>query len=250
MQSVSFLGSCRFAVLLSLLLLLGATARAQTVINSLPYTISAKGLYVLGGDLSSAQISGNLITISASNVTLDLQGHYLSGPAGNNSQGTIGIYAKNENNITVQNGTVSNCATGIYLTGSGAAGVNVNHRVDNLRVTHCYSEGIMLNAAPAGRVSNCQVSSIPGLSPFDGATLSAGINVSGDGLTVINNVVSDVSSFQSTEAYGIFTDGSTIIRANQIAGCHTGIYGGKIQDNLTVNCTTPFSNGTDAGGNN
>src|SRR5438876_7759228 len=50
----------------------------KNVITSLPFTISQPGSYVLNGNLTAAA-SGTGITVSASNVTVDLQGFDLSG---------------------------------------------------------------------------------------------------------------------------------------------------------------------------
>ncbi len=73
-------------------LLIGSAARAQefyviaggatavgTKITSLPYTISSPGFYYLTGNLSYTG-SGNGITVSSDDVTLDLMGFRLSGP--------------------------------------------------------------------------------------------------------------------------------------------------------------------------
>lgn len=81
----------------SILSLIGRTA-----ISSLPFTITQAGSYYLNQSLSGA--SG--ITVSASNVYIDLNGHTLSGLAGNTSAGiaTSGTF----NNLTVRNGSVSN----------------------------------------------------------------------------------------------------------------------------------------------
>lgn len=43
---------------------------------------------------------------------------------------------------------------------------------------------------------------------------------------------------------------SSFARQNTINGGACGACGGKYQDNPTLNCTTPFTAGTDADGNN
>ena len=53
----------------------------RTVILSLPYTISEPGTYYLGRHLTAPpHFSGAGITITASSVTLDLNGFSLAGP--------------------------------------------------------------------------------------------------------------------------------------------------------------------------
>ncbi len=166
--------------------LIGVTATAQTVINSLPYTITTAGEYVLGSNLSSPLTSGNLITVNASNVTLDLQGHYPSGPTSASSNSVYGIYASERANLTVRNGTVSHCYVGVGLTGNGDASTtnNLNQAVDGLRVSHC-KFGISLSVAPGSTVTNCKVTQIS----------ADGINVDGAGSTVQGCVLSQIGGY-------------------------------------------------------
>ncbi len=207
----------------------------ETVITSLPYTIAKPGLYVLNEDLSSSLSSGNLIMVNADNVTIDLQGHSLPGPAGYSNEVVYGIYAQEHASVTVRNGTLSHCYFGVYFLGTGSASTtnNLNQVVDSLRVTHCVA-GIVLNTAPGSRVTNCQVTQMD----------SDGIAISGPGGTVQGCVVNQVGGT------GIQLGVGTLARQNSIANAYYGILEGKYQDNLTSGCTTPFAAGTDAGGNN
>jgi hypothetical protein len=71
-------------------------------IDSLPYTISATGSYYVTANLSGAVG----ITISVSNVTLDLNGYTLKGTPGNNSEGIeVSVVCTN---IVIRNGGVTN----------------------------------------------------------------------------------------------------------------------------------------------
>ena len=63
---------------------------------------------MLGSNLNSAQTGGNLITVNASNVTIDLQGHFLTGSTDPNSS-AVGIYANERANLTIRNGPISHC---------------------------------------------------------------------------------------------------------------------------------------------
>ncbi len=226
-------------------LLCAGMARAQTVITSLPYTISASGTYVLNSNLNSSQTSGILINVNASNVTLDFQGHYIAGAVGNTNQSTTGVNANEQSNLTIKNGTIAFCSTGVSIGGNGSATTNsVGHQVDNLRVTYCYFIGVHISSSPASRITNCQVSQTGSA----GTTSAAGIDVGGAGVTVQGNVVSNVTA--SGSAYGVYANTGCFVRQNTISNASYGVVGGKYQDNLTANCTTPFLNGTDAGGNN
>ena len=75
------------AVLIGVLALLaGAQAWAVTPIASCPFIITVPGNYVVTADLTCA---GSGINITSSNVTLNLNGHIITGPG---LTATIGIY--------------------------------------------------------------------------------------------------------------------------------------------------------------
>jgi hypothetical protein len=81
---------------------------AATPINSVPYTISAPGIYYLAKDIFSS--ANAKITISANNVLFDLGGHTLQVSAIGECILVEGI------NVTVQNGTlINNIGGGIFL---------------------------------------------------------------------------------------------------------------------------------------
>ena len=105
----------RLATLVPLALLASAAvASAQTVINSVPYTISAAGKYVLGKNLLNTSTTTPAITISAANVSLDCDGFYVSG-AGNTASANSIIYVNNVANVAIRNGLLSNDAYGIFF---------------------------------------------------------------------------------------------------------------------------------------
>jgi len=73
------------------------------------YTISKSGNYCLAGDITN--LTYDVITINANNVTLDLNGFSISGSI------SYGINI-NSNNVTIKNGTISNCdGAGIAMAG-------------------------------------------------------------------------------------------------------------------------------------
>ena len=110
----------------SLLLFLGiltTSVHAETVdctpVVSLPATISGQGIYCLTGNLATSQTSGNAITITANNVTLDLNGWKVGGQAAGSATSARGI-SSTANNITIKNGIIRGFSVGIYLLGRGA----------------------------------------------------------------------------------------------------------------------------------
>ncbi len=234
---------------LGLLLTAAATsAHAQTVITSLPYTINTSGTYVLAANLNGTVTTGALITVNASNVTLDMKEFYISGPV-SGSGNLTGVSANEQANVTVKNGTIAFCATGVDIEGSGNADSNaVNAQIENVRVTYCYFSGVIVNDVPASRIRRCQISQI-GVNSI--ANNRLGINLGGPGITVQDNTISDIvaSSSGSGNTYGIGADTGDFVFQNQISGAHIGIAGGIYQDNLLHATTTPVQSGTDGGGN-
>ena len=81
-------------------------------------TISESGSYKLSGNITSTTENVNVITITASNVTLDLNGFAVNGP-GSGTTG-YGIFVQNGTefirNVTVKNGAVNSCMNGgVYM---------------------------------------------------------------------------------------------------------------------------------------
>ena len=257
-----------------------APVPAATIITSAPYTITAAGFYQLGANLTYA---GNgspndaIITINAPNVTLDLGGHYISGPSDNPATELLGVYASGVGNLTIQNGTISHCFYGVYLYGDySSTPKNFNQTIRNVLVTHCYYGGIDLVSPSSSQVNDCEVSFIGGTTVSGDAGFATGIYFTGNvgaGCQITNNTVTSITAGSQT-GYGIFAVNGTIVdntvdgvsgsqaaygiyhgelqAGNQVLNCSVGIdTAGKYQNNLTYNCTTPFTGGgTDAGGNN
>ncbi|RMH25591.1 MAG: right-handed parallel beta-helix repeat-containing protein [Planctomycetota bacterium] len=116
-----------------------------TLIFSLPYVIDQPGAYALGRNLTST--GGVGISISVSNVTLDLGGLTLSGAGG----GTDAVVlVGNLTNVTVRNGQIVN------WTGAGVwdgATPDRNVRVERVSVTgtgfggiECVASGVTVQA--------------------------------------------------------------------------------------------------------
>jgi hypothetical protein len=127
-----------------------ATTVGATAITSLPFTISTSGNYYLPGNLSTTTPAGAAITITASEVVLDLNGRTLSTTAtGFNS---IGVLVYGTKDVTVQNGDIDGFAYGVYL-GPNSSG-NVKNVVDNIRFN---GDGIAVTSVSgqSNWVKNC-----------------------------------------------------------------------------------------------
>jgi hypothetical protein len=113
-----------------------ATNVPATAIDSLPYTISSPGNYYLTKDLTTSLSAGAAITITASGVTLDLNGRTLHG--GLAGSASFGILVANQTNVIVQQGTIDNFGVGVYWA-PGAYDVNAKNLVENV---HFNNNGI------------------------------------------------------------------------------------------------------------
>jgi hypothetical protein len=250
---------------------LSTTARAETInctVMSLPFTITAPGIYCLN---ASASVAGNAIMIDADDVVVDLNGHAISG-----SGGGVGIQSTDEKNITIRNGTVRGFAWGIAL---GNAGTGDSYVVEHMRVENSADVGLSI----VGRGAVVRHNKLIGNGGTPGPGARYGINVSGPGSHVHDNEVVDTGlgapgevdairvAFASgsvvqrnvvanSAAAGPFSRGILFMKAtgsaavgNRINGMAIGIQfsgSGIYMDNTVGGAATPFSGGTAAGGTN
>ena len=123
-------------------------ADGQIDIATVPYVISQPGSYILVKDLTATS-NQTALSISTSNVTLDLNGHTLYGAGSTTGTTGYGILASSlTENINIYNGVIrdfrldgihleginnqvhlnrvyANGSTGIYVSGSGMVWNNV-----------------------------------------------------------------------------------------------------------------------------
>ena len=111
----------------------------RTPISSLPYTVSSQGSYYLTRNLTAAGSTAG-ITISADNVTLDLDGFALVG-GGSGSVAGINVPAARKN-ILIRNGTVRG-----WTNGGVNASNATNSVIQGLRVSNNTSPSAFFNAA-------------------------------------------------------------------------------------------------------
>lgn len=167
----------------------------RTPITNLPYTISAPGSYYVATNLTCAACMNFLagITITASGVTLDLQGFELAGVAG--SQAGV-LVSGNRTNLVIRNGTVRNWGNHGADCSSSANGQITGLRVSGNGSNGGFNGGIF--AGTAYIISECTAI----------ANSADGIKVS-DGSTVIN------CTARANGGHGFSTDGS----ACAFSGC-------------------------------
>ena len=134
-----------------------ATTVAQdssTPISSLPYTISAQGSYFLTGNLTASGSTAG-ITISADNVTLDLNGFALVG-GGSGSVAGINV-ASAQKNILIRNGTVRGWTNGGVNATNATNSVIQGLRLSNNTANSTFFNVAALSVGSGSTVKDCVV---------------------------------------------------------------------------------------------
>lgn len=245
--------------LLSLTLGLASAGRAETTlctpILALPTLITQSGIYCLTSDFSLALASGSAITVNASNVVLDLNGHTidnLSAGAGTNANGVNGYQRRN---VVVKNGTLRGFAYAVYVSDISPFMKSQAWVIEDVRADRSTLAGFQIYAQNCLLRHNVVVAT--GGSTLWGANADAhGIVLVGARHRVIDNDVIRSSAQGTGVAHGIsFGVGSDngIALGNRVTdseyGVHSLVASVKFRDNLTTGVTTPFVGGTDAGNN-
>jgi hypothetical protein len=160
----------------------------RTPVSSLPFTISTPGSYYMTKNLSVA--SGDGITISASNVMLDLNGCTISSTAAS-ATGTAIRISSSFRNITIVNGGIAGGVTvsGGTFSGSGfAGGIDVpSGFAGDIFVRHVTVRGLLQAGIRfADTVESCSVDTVGGGGIDSGTvTNSTALNC---GLVAINAI--------------------------------------------------------------
>lgn len=235
-------------------------------ITSLPFPISTSGSYYLQGNLQHTGI-GNAITISANDVTIDLNGFTLaSAPGASGSAIKINFDSVN---VTVKNGTISGSSTftGNWtdewsITRDGfSSGISndarVGGRFHNLTIRGCRSTAISSGGtsqrhsadidqvscqyngsgiyAPYSRVSNCVVAF------NDGFGITA--------QTISNCQVTYCNSYGIESNFGTVTDcfvsavSGFGIDATTVTNCTVSSEGDAIKGCTVIGCTVSGTSG-------
>ena len=265
------------------------TAEAETTnctaITTLPYTISAQGIYCLNSDLTTGITSGSAITIATNNVTIDLNGRKLGGLAAGAGTGAYGIYAYQKKNITIRNGSIRGFYWGIRLYDFSPYTTSSGHLIEDIRADGNTFAGIQV-IGTGNIIRNNQVVNTGG-STVSGSTNASGIYAAGPGSSIVNNDITNTveqtggsshsvyantcngcsiennrvsnSAAGPSGSYGVYIIGSTnnlTAVNNRISTVDVGIgyYSsstGKYRDNLTgADVTTPYLGGTAIGTTN
>jgi hypothetical protein len=126
----------------------------RTPISALPYTISAQGSYYLTANLTASGSSAG-ITISASNVTLDLNGFALVGGGSGNVTG-INVPAA-QKNILIRNGTVRGWTSGGINASNATNSVIQGIRLSNNTASSTFFNVAAVSVGNGSTVKDCVV---------------------------------------------------------------------------------------------
>lgn len=223
-----------------------------------PINISAPGSYVLTRNLRGVT-GGAAITISASNVTLDLNGFLLEGAAG--STHAIALAATPADNLVIRNGQISGFVQGginlnsardvtierILVDSCGGTGIDGG---DMARVTACSVSGCAVNgisADEAALITDCDVRACGsiGIQVVTSGTVRDCLSIgNATGMQVSRALVQDCTSSCNTGA-GIIALGDCTIERNHLydndadhsgsgAGVRLNGSGSVVRDNLMV----------------
>jgi hypothetical protein len=145
----------RFVLAVAVLLVPVGAAGLRADDGSIPIfkqtTITAPGRYVVTRDFSFA--SGNGIAIRANNVTLDLNGHTITGPACTAGENVIAIVTSTATQgIVIQNGRLISACNGISAGNTNRLTV----RVERVEVGGA-SVGIVIDSAEYAEILGCYV---------------------------------------------------------------------------------------------
>jgi hypothetical protein len=172
-------------------LVLSCAAFACTGINA-STTITAPGTYCLTANIFVTTPGQNGILITASNVTLDMQGKAIVGPGSGTGRGVMAI---DKDSIAVRGGNIWGFHVGVQLE------LSDNSYVERMDVSGNTIRGIIVLGANAVIELN-RVKGILGSSAFP-TSHSMGIEVSGNNCNVRFNNVENIMPYGATEGVGI-----------------------------------------------
>jgi len=214
-------------------------------ISSAPFTITNPGSYYLTTNLTVN--TGNAITISTNNVTLDLSGFTISSTAPVNGS-SIGIALSGGlRNIAISGGFIESGVTndglgnfsgpgfanGIYYSGNPPSNV----RVSGVSVVGCKTRGIFLNTGNATIAESCTVRTVGGNGIY--ASIIRGCSALDCSAAAINgDQVSDSRGECVSGGSGV--SGLTVQNCSGISNTGIGVFG--IYN--AINCFGSSTSGT------
>jgi Calx-beta domain/Right handed beta helix region/Divergent InlB B-repeat domain/Pectate lyase len=189
-------------------------------IASLPYVVTRPRHYRLVGDLAFNPARGAAVTVAASGVVLDLDGHTLSGSGGAATE-AFGVLARNRSKITVQNGRIQGFLAGVFLAGPHA--VASKFAVRNLRVHSSTYAGVWLEGR-GNQVDACEVVDTGGTTALDPGAGAVGISSVGATPKLTQNQIRNTVAPSGGHAFAIAADRATrgLFSGNLVSNSSSG----------------------------
>lgn len=246
-----------------------------------PVTITKPGNYVFTSNLKMNEGSGSAIQINTDNVVIDLKGFILDGSGAGAATFAKGIFGLVRRNVTVRNGTIQGFFLAVLLEdGTPPHNASGGHIVERIRADKNTVHSLWVDGT--GNLVRDNLLLRTGNSTTGTDALVDGIKARGRFNRFINNEIAVVTPLnQGNGIYLINADGSVVegnrifgieggpttsfairiessddvlVVNNRVGSVYNGVFydssTGKYRDNLTSNATSPFTGGTDAGGNN
>jgi len=226
----------RFFRIFAILAVVGAGAAANAdcmPISSLPYQVSASGFYCVTADFSvnSDSYKGDTITVDASNVDIDFQGHTVTNTAPSTSNRGVGVRILNFtalHDVTIHNVSLYWFEAGVVANNFDSGAQPSNLTVDHMTIQNTRTSGIYLNGINL-RVTNNTINSVIG------STLAFGIELqccspAPNNMTASNRAVVQGNIISGVKVSAKATDG-TNARANALGIYVAGFPNLVIRDN-------------------
>lgn len=230
--------------------------RISIAASATTVTINQPGSYVLTGNITVGAGS-NGVFITASNVTLDLNGYTISGATGNTS---AGILLSSVGNVRVRNGNVERFGGGVNMVGVLNAVT-----VEDLLIRNTRSTGINTGTQSSRNMvlRRCRVVDVGGgTSATDALSAVVGIQVNTSCVTIEECTVERMlyngtgsplfRGIEISGGTGMLVKGCVVKHDGPLTGAGiffggttTGIY----RDNTVQNFSAPYNGGTNGGGN-
>jgi len=230
---------------------------ARTPIPTAPFTVLQSGSYYLTTNIVVS--SGDAVTISANNVTLDLNGFSISSTAPSAAGMGINLGAtRRQTNITILNGFITGSVTndnsgnyggGGFSYGIGYSGVNFprNVRVSGVSVSGCLVDGINVHSTST-MVQSCSVTTAGGYGILAQIVSdSTAVDCAGTAAIYASQTAHNCSASNIGTGYGLFTyaanncygnassnDGINALTANNCTGASTD--GTGVRSLIAANC--------------
>jgi hypothetical protein len=234
----------------------GGAGDGRTAIfgGTFPVSITTSGSYVLTGWVNVGPTSVG-ISINADNVTLDLNGYAVGSSS---ATGTGIVVNSGLRGVTIRNGHVFGFASGVSMSSNNSGVVLEDLEIRDARLSGIVQSG---NGTRELIIRRCSIVGT-GSTTFatDGNLTIAGISVSASSCLIEDCLISRLSYNGNGVATlrGILATGGinslvrrcTFTSDTNVAGTGIALVGSWIRrDNTVFAATTPYSGGTDGGGN-